>query len=328
MATSVIRRLPGGRELAGWGAMKALWFLLAAGFFVSTLDAAESRSWKTSDGSKSIEAEYVSTQDGKVTIRRNSDRKTFTIALDTLSEDDQKWVAKQLAIEAEAGAKSDKDGPFAKLLTGEWERSEGHGISYRIFGARKMRGADEAGHPLVVYLHGRGGDVLAPAQPWDARSFSDEDRYRKNPGIVIAPQCPTEQSWDGKNAEAVVEIIGDLVKNLSIDKNRIYLTGYSMGGWGTFHLLGREPKLFAAAVPIAGGGNPNDAENFKKVPVWVFHGAKDDVVKPENSQRMVDALKKARADVRYTEYPDGDHGISGRVYADEEMHEWLFGQRR
>jgi predicted peptidase len=77
-----------------------------------------------------------------------------------------------------------------------------------------------------------------------------------------------------------------------------------------------------------GSGNPNDAEKFKKVPVWVFHGAKDDVVKPENSQRMVDALKEARGEVKYTEYPDGDHGISGRVYGDKEMHEWLFGQRK
>ena len=320
--------MPGGWGLAAWRAMKALMFLLFAGFFASSLHGAESRSWKTADGSKTIEAEYVGAADGKVTIRRMSDRKTFTIALDTLSEDDRKWVAEQQAADEEAAAKSDKGGPFAKLLTGEWERSEGHGLSYRIFGARKMRGADETGHPLVIYLHGRGGDVMTPDQPWDARSFSDEDNYRKHPCIVIAPQCPKEQSWDGGNAEAVVEIIGDLVKNLSIDKDRIYLTGYSMGGWGTFHLLGREPKLFAAAVPIAGGGNPNDADSFKKVPVWVFHGAKDDVVKPENSQGMVDALKKARGEVEYTEYPDGDHGISGRVYGDKEMHEWLFEQRR
>jgi predicted peptidase len=308
--------------------MKALLFFLAASLLTSTVHAAESRTWKTADGGKTIEAEFVSTKDGKVTIRRNTDRKTFTIALATLSADDQKWVAEQQATEEEAAVKSDKAGPFAKLLTGEWERSEGHGISYRIFGAKKLRGADETGHPLVIYLHGRGGDVMTPDQPWDARSFSDEDNQRKNPCIVIAPQCPKEQGWDGKNADALVGIIGDLVKNLSVDKDRIYLTGYSMGGWGTFHLLGREPKLFAAAVPIAGGGNPNDAEKFKKVPVWVFHGAKDDVVKPENSQRMVDALKEARGEVKYTEYPDGDHGISGRVYADKAMHEWLFAQRK
>ena len=109
-----------------------------------------------------------------------------------------------------------------------------------------------------------------------------------------------------------------------------------MGGCGRW-ACGEEGIFLAEAAVwcrLAGGGggdgsgNPNDTDSFKKVPVWVLHGAKDDVVKPENSQGMVDALKKARGEVKYTEYPDGDHGISGRVYGDKEMHEWLFEQRR
>ena len=289
---------------------------------------AEAREWKTADGSKTIQAEYVSAKDGKVTIRRSDNRKIFTIDLATLSETDREWVAKQLETEGEAAAKADKGNPFAKLLTGEWQRTEGHGLSYRIFGARKLRGADETGYPLVIYLHGRGGDVMTPEQPGEARSFSEEDNYRKRECFIIAPQCPKEQSWNGTNSAAVVEIIGDLVKNLAVDKKRIYLTGYSMGGYGTFHILGEEPRLFAAGVPIAGGGDPNKAGEYKKVPLWVFHGAKDDVVKPEQSRRMVEALEKERAPVKYTEYADGDHGIAGRVYGDVKMHEWLFEQHR
>ncbi|WP_052572859.1 prolyl oligopeptidase family serine peptidase [Haloferula sp. BvORR071] len=290
--------------------------------------AGEAREWKTADGSKTIQAEYVSSKDGKVTICRTDDRKNFTIALDTLSQADRDWVAKQLETETEAATKSDKSSPFAKLLTGEWQRTEGHGLSYRIFGARKLRGADEAGYPLVIYLHGRDGDVMTPEQPGEARTFSQEDNYRKRECVIIAPQCPKGASWDGKNSEAVVEIIGDLTKNLSIDKKRIYLTGYSMGGYGTFHLLAQEPRLFAAGVPVSGGGDPNKAESYKNVPVWVFHGAKDPTVNPDQSRKMVEALKKARAEVKYTEYADGDHGIAGRVYADLEMHEWLFKQHR
>lgn len=302
--------------------------LLGVSLFSQVGHAAESREWKTADGGKTITAEYVSAKDGKVTIRRSDNRKVFTIALDTLSEADREWVAKRLEEDAEQAAKSDKSGPFAKLLTGEWEKTEGHGLEYRIFGARKLRGADEEGHPLVIYLHGRGGDVMSPEQPGEARSFSEEDNYRKRTCYIIAPQCPKEQSWDGKNAEAVIEIIGDLVKHLAVDKKRIYLTGYSMGAYGTFHLLGQEPKLFAAAVPIAGGGDPNKAGEFKKVPLWVFHGAKDPTVKPEQSQRMVKALEDARGDVKYTEFPDGDHGIAGRVYGDVKVHEWIFEQRQ
>jgi predicted peptidase len=308
--------------------MKAL-LLLAVVSFLTATRAAETREWKTADGARTIQAEFVSAKDGQVTIRRATDRKVFTIALATLSEADRQWVGQTLAAEEEAAAKSDKGNAFAKLLTGEWERTEGHGLPYRIYGARKLRGADETGHPLVIYLHGRNGDVMTPEQPGDARAFTGEENYRKRPCIVIAPQCPKDgSSWDRKNADAVLEIIADLTKHLSIDKKRIYLTGYSMGGYGTFHLLGREPKLFAAALPIAGGGNPNDAENFKKVPLWVFHGAKDEDVKPEQSRRMVEALKDARGDVKYTEFPDDGHGIAGKVYADVAVHEWLFARTK
>lgn len=296
--------------------------------FVPLASAAESREWKTADGSKTIQAEYVSSRDGKVTIRRSDDHKIFTIALDTLSPADRDWVAKQLETVAEESAKSDKNSTFAKLLTGEWQRTEGHGLSYRIFGARKLRGADEKGYPLVIYLHGRDGDVMTPEQPGEAKTFSQEENYRKRECVIIAPQCPKGAAWDGKNAGAVVEIIGDLTKNLAIDKKRIYLTGYSMGAYGTFHLLGQEPRLFAAAVPVSGGGDPNRAESYKNVPVWVFHGAKDPTVNVDQSRKMVEALKKARSDVKYTEYDDGDHGIAGRVYADVKVHEWIFEQHR
>ena len=310
--------------------MKALLAVISCALLALSLSglAAEPREWKTADGGKTIQAEYVSAKDGKVTIRRSDNRKTFTIALETLSQADRDWVAKQLEAESEEVAKSDKSNPFAKLLSGEWQKTEGHGLPYRIFGARKLRGADETGYPLVIYLHGRGGDVMTPEQPGEARTFSQEENYRKRECIIIAPQCPKDASWDGKNSEAVVGIIGDLVKNLAVDKKRIYLTGYSMGGYGTFHLLGQEPRLFAAGVPIAGGGDPNRAESYKNVAMWIFHGAKDPTVNVEQSRKMVEALKKARSEAKYTEYEDGDHGIAGKVYADPELHEWLFKQHR
>jgi predicted peptidase len=199
-------------------------------------------------------------------------------------------------------------------------------LKYRIYGDRKLRRAKDAGYPLVVYLHGKGGDVMTANEPWMANSFTQEDNYRKRPCYVIAPQNPDQEGWNGKKADSVIEIVKELMENLPVDKKRIYITGYSMGGFGTFHLLAQEPKLFAAGVPVAGGGNPGSVSNFKKVPVWVFHGAKDPTVPASMSQRMVEALKEEKADVKYTEYPEGDHGIAGEVYGDEEMHEWLFEQ--
>ena len=93
-------------------------------------------------------------------------------------------------------------------------------------------------------------------------------------------------------------------------------------------LLGMEPKLFAAGIPVAGGGSPANAGKFKNVAVWVFHGAKDKVVSVDQSRRMVEALKKARGNVKYTEDPEGNHGIGGKIYANPEVHEWMFEQKR
>ena len=292
----------------------------------------EMREWKTADGTKTLMAEYVRSGDGTVTILRQRDRRTFTLDLAKLSDADRAWVTAREAELAESGVGdgegSEADPALAELLTGEWERHEGHDLKYRIFGERKMRRAKDDGYPLVVYLHGRGGDVMSPNEPWQANSFTAAKNYRKRPCFVIAPQNPDQEGWNGKKADGVVKIVEELIKGLPIDENRIYVTGYSMGGFGTFQLLADEPKLFAAGVPVAGGGNPGSASNFKEVPVWVFHGAKDPTVPVSMSQRMVEALKDERAEVKYTEYPDGDHGIGGKVYADEEMHEWLFAQSR
>ena len=288
---------------------------------------AEVREWSTADGAKTLKAEYVSSAGGEVTIRRQRDRKEFTVSLENLSEADREWVKQKEADEEEKRIR-ESDNEFTKLLTGEWERSEGHGMPFRLFGERRLRRAKDEKFPLVIYLHGRGGNVMTPDHPGLAGNFSNDGNYRKRPCVILVPQCAQDNFWHGAQAGTVVEIINDLVKYLPIDENRIYLTGYSMGGYGTFTLLGMEPKLFAAGIPVAGGGNPSSASKFKNVAVWVFHGAKDKVVKVEQSRSMVEALKKARGNVKYTEDPEGNHGIGGKIYADKEVHEWMFAQKR
>ncbi len=302
--------------------------LLAAVLLFCGAARAEVREWRTAEGDRTIQAEYVKSDDGSVTIRRSPDARIFTIPLETLSEDDREWVAKQEEAAEEAALRESPDNAFMKLVTGEWERDENRDLKYRFYGGKRLRRSGESGHPLLIYLHGRGGDVMTPDAPWDASRFSAEENYRKRPCFILVPQCPPEGSWNGGNADAVVELVEDLVKHLPIDKNRIYLTGFSMGGYGTFHLLAQEPKLFAAAVPVAGGGNPGTAGDFKRVPVWIFHGAKDTDVDVTQSRKMAEALEDARGIVKYTEYPEDGHGIIGKVYSDPELHEWLFAQSR
>ncbi len=304
-----------------------LFLLSATCFLVAPLRA---RIWTSADGTNKIEAEFISASEGKVTFQKPGGNR-ITFALDKLWAEDQAWVKEKLASQPAPGESpttaktgAEKSNEYTKQITGKWERLEDAGLKYRLFGERKLKGAKL--YPLVIYLHGKGGDVMTPEVPGQASEFAKEANYRKRPCFIMAPQCPPDGFWSGNNNTNVVKIIATLVKNLPVDEERIYVTGYSMGGYGTFDIVAKEPKLFAAAVPVAGGGNPATASSMKRVPFWVFHGDADPVVNVEQSRTMVEALKKARAKVAFTEIPGGNHGIIGQVYQDEKLHEWMFEQ--
>lgn len=149
------------------------------------------------------------------------------------------------------------------------------------------------------------------------------------PAIVISPQCPQDGSWTTElQLDALEGLLDQVTKKYRVDQDRIYLTGLSMGGYGTWELAMRQPKRFAALVPICGGGDLARASLLKDVPIWIFHGAKDEVVSPEESQRMYDALKACGGNVRFTLYPEADHLSWVPAYADPALYDWLFQQRR
>lgn len=296
-------------------------------FLVTPLQA---RVWTSADGTHETEAEFISVSNGSVTLQKPGGTR-ITFSLDKLSADDQAWVKDKLASEPSPGTTgsnvrtgAEKSNEYTKQITGKWERLEDAGLKYRFFAGRKLKGSKL--YPLVIYLHGKGGDVMTPDVPGQARDFAKDAYYNKRPCFIIAPQCPTGEFWSGNNSANVIKVIEMLVKNLPVDEKRIYITGYSMGGYGTFDIVAKEPKLFAAAVPVAGGGNPSTADSMKRVPFWIFHGDADTVVNVEQSRKMVEALKKARGKVDYTEIPGGGHGIIGQVYQDEKLHEWMFEQ--
>jgi predicted peptidase len=125
-----------------------------------------------------------------------------------------------------------------------------------------------------------------------------------------------------------LEIVAALEKEFPIDTARLYIIGYSMGGYGTWDVIQRYPDLFAAAVPVCGGGDETAARRIIRVPVWAFHGTLDDIVKVSRSRNMVNALVRAGGVPRYTEYADINHFCWGKAFSDEAMLAWLFGQRR
>jgi predicted peptidase len=148
----------------------------------------------------------------------------------------------------------------------------------------------------------------------------------KLPCILIAPQCPARQRW---LPLAVNNLLDELALKYRVDVDRIYLTGVSMGGYGSWDTAAAYPQRFAAVVPIAGGGEIEDAPRLKDLPIWAFHGAKDSVVPIEKDQRIIDAIQKISGRVRFTIYPEADHDFAGVFpYQREDLFPWLLAQKR
>ena len=201
--------------------------------------------------------------------------------------------------------------------------------------------------PLVIFLHGsgeRGSDNEAQLK-WGVMNFASDENMVRFPAFVIAPQCPSNVSWANLNRDRnstqmslqstptkpmqlLIELIGQLKRTLRGDTTRIYITGLSMGGFGTYDAIMRYPKLFAAAVPVCGGGDVSKALSIAHIPIWIFHGAEDPSVSPVYSLEMLQALTKAGAHPGFTQYPEVGHFSWLGAYSDGLMMEWLFRQRK
>jgi predicted peptidase len=146
---------------------------------------------------------------------------------------------------------------------------------------------------------------------------------------MLAPQCPdADTGWNKQVADNLMALIADLCDRLPVDETRLYLTGSSMGGFGSFNLAAKYPKVFAAVVPLCGGADPKNAEILKTVPIWAFHGDKDDMVPVERTRNVMKAIADAGGERgKYSELAGEGHGIAGVVYAKPELHEWIFQQR-
>ena len=185
--------------------------------------------------------------------------------------------------------------------------------------------------PLMLFLHGageRGTNLTLVAKHGPPKLAQLGTNF---PFIIVAPQCPAGQVWD--NA-ALFALLDHIQEKYPVDEKRIYVTGLSMGGYGTWSLAAARPEKFAAVAPICGGGNFIEihlarGDALKKLGVWAFHGAKDPVVPPAESERMIDALKKIGAkDVQLTVYPEAQHDSWTETYADPKFYDWLLAHQR
>ncbi|MGO3126637.1 MAG: prolyl oligopeptidase family serine peptidase [Luteimonas sp.] len=227
--------------------------------------------------------------------------------------------------------------------------SNGHRYAYQVFvpSAQVPRPL-----PVVLFLHGSGerGDdgekqIHAGLGPYVQAHAADF------PALVVFPQSPDGESWEGDTATMALATLDAATAEFDGDRSRSSLTGMSRGGYGTWSLALREPTRFAALVPVCGGITPpgsrpdlddlfvgstraaadpfaDAARRLRDIPSWIFHGALDDVVLPDQSRRMYAALRDAGADVRYTEFPDANHNSWDAAYRTEALWPWLFAQKR
>lgn len=206
-------------------------------------------------------------------------------------------------------------------------------------------------YPLILFLHGSGerGNDNEKQLTHGAELFL-RDSIRENfPAIVVFPQCAEKSTWarievqgdwgnrtftffkKGKPTQEMVLLEG-LIKELQhtyhIKKNQMYVGGLSMGGFGTFELVRRNPRMFSAAFPICGGANPEIAGRLNSVDWWIFHGGADDVVPSEYSTQMVEALRAKNAKVRYSLYPAVKHNSWDYAFKEPDLLTWLFSKSR
>lgn len=204
----------------------------------------------------------------------------------------------------------------------------------------------EAGkkYPLLLCLHGAGerGEDNAK-QVGHFRPLITDQARKEFPAFVIIPQVPKNQTWAtygwshktqtmAKDPSPVMALtkalLDEIIAKEPVDPKRIYITGLSMGGYGTWEAIQRWPDFFAAAVPICGGGDVVQAERISKLPIWAFHGDKDKTISPECTQRTITAIEAAGGKPKFTLFPGVAHGSWGPAFADATLLPWLFAQKR
>lgn len=227
-------------------------------------------------------------------------------------------------------------------------RADGVSLPYRILFPEQYD--EQKKYPLILVLHGAGerGNDNEKQLIHGSELFLDSAVRKNYPAIVVFPQCPQDNYWSSVSIarnqtppvfdfdygrpittplKLAVSLVQRLIQQEAVDPRCVYITGLSMGGMGTFEAVHRFPEIFAAALPICGGG---DTKNYKQVKTdfWVFHGSEDAVVGVQYSRTMVDKLKSLRVKTKYTEYPGVNHNSWDNAFAEPDFLKWMFRRKR
>jgi predicted peptidase len=213
------------------------------------------------------------------------------------------------------------------FLTRVYKNADGKEAKYVLFVPHDYKG-DKA-YPTILFLHGAGERTGGKKEPVEVGIGTAIKKHEKDfPFLVVIPQA--EKTWQAGSPDAkrALAMLAEVEKDYKVDPKRVYLTGLSMGGFGTWSLAIAHPDKWAAIVPICGRGDTKQAAKIKDIPCWCFHGDADNAVKVEGSRTMIAALKEAGGEPKYTEYPGVGHNSWDRAYGTKELYEWLLQQHK
>lgn len=202
-------------------------------------------------------------------------------------------------------------------------------VKYQLFLPHDYKSKTDNDYPLILFLHGvkkRGEDISmldGYGLTWIAESKQDF------PFIVVTPQCPSDSNW-ALEYHSIIALVNEIITNYRIDSDRIYVTGFSMGGNGTWDFASRSSEIFSAAVPISGWFDSEKAMLLKDVPIWAFHCEDDDIVSVSGTKDMVKALISIAGNVKFTYYSGlkHDHRVMHETFNNAELYTWLLNQKR
>jgi predicted peptidase len=217
-----------------------------------------------------------------------------------------------------------------KQVEMSFQTSDGADVPYLLYLPKDYQADGEKKFGLMYFLHGRGesNGPLSLVAKWGPPKFAA--RGDDLPWIIVSPQCPKSDNWSSDTQQTrLTELLQATIKNYNIDEGRVFLTGLSMGGYGSWTMATHHPELFAAVAPVCGGGDPDQAEKLKDVPIWVFHGNQDRAVPFERSVKMVEAIKNAGGEkIRFTTLEYIGHNCWSAAYATPELYQWMEQQAK
>jgi predicted peptidase len=223
---------------------------------------------------------------------------------------------------------------IVKGFSEHWYTETGSGLTlpFRLFKPLDYDANPEREYPLILFLHGAGesGTDNVDQINGNINNLLAHAKMDEYAAFILAPQ--TNSGWLtygdelSNSTRMSLEALELVTEYFRVDERRLYVTGLSMGGGGTWDVIGKKPNYFAAAMPICGYGDESKAVNMVNQPIWAFHAANDGTVSVENTRSMIAAVQEAGGDPLYTEYATGGHGIWGKVYNNDEHYDWMFSQ--